>query len=90
MNLFRKKTSSEIFVREINDNYKVAVKAALKQSLGDEFMAGVLVKSAIATTYDRLKNNEDLLLASALTEAEYQEFMERVCVKMLDKYLKSE
>ena len=51
LDLFRKKTQSEIFRDEIERTYKNAVMTAIKQCGGNELIAGVLVKSAIASTF---------------------------------------
>lgn len=87
--LFRKKTQSEIFREEIEKTYKNAVMTAIKQCGGNELIAGVLVKSAIASTYDTLKRDKDLLLVSRLSDTEYEILMENICKKMLDTYLQS-
>lgn len=87
--LFRKKTQSELFRDEIEKTYKHAVMAAIKQCGGNELIAGVLVKSAIASTYDMLKRDRNLLSVSGLTNIEYEILMDNICKKMLDTYLKS-
>lgn len=89
LDLFRKKTQSEIFRDEIERTYKNAVMTAIKQCGGNELIAGVLVKSAIASTYGMLKRDKNLLSASGLTNIEYELLMENICKKMLDTYLKS-
>lgn len=89
LDLFRKKTKSEIFRDEIERAYKDAVMTAIKQSGGNELIAGVLVKYAITSTYDMLIQDKDLLLASGLINSEYKLLMGNICKKMLDTYLKS-
>lgn len=85
--LFRKKTHSDFFREEIEKTYRNAVATAIKQCGGNEFIAGVLIQSAIASTYDTLKRDKKLLLISGLTEMEYKMLMENICKEMLDKYL---
>lgn len=89
LDLFRKKTQSELFRDEIENTYKHAVMTAIKQCGGNELIAGVLVKSAIASTYDRLKRDKNLLSVSGLTNTEYEILMDNICKKMLNTYLES-
>lgn len=83
--LFRSKT----FEEKINDIYEEAVKVAIQKCGGEEFLAGILVHSAIASTYDTIRKDKSLLSLSGLTESEYETLMENICKKMLNKYLKS-
>jgi hypothetical protein len=87
--LFREKTLPEIFKEEVENVYENSVKTAMQQCGGDELIAGVLVYSAIASTYDILKRDKYLLLTSGLTELEYGKLMENICDEMLNKYLQS-
>lgn len=69
LNLFRKKTQSEIFRDEIKRVYKNAV-TAIKQCERNELITGVLAKFAIASTYDTLKRDRNLLSTSKRWETE--------------------
>jgi hypothetical protein len=80
---------NEIFRKSVEYAYESSVETALQQCGGDELIAGVLVYSAIASTYDTLKRDKKLLLLSGLTELEYEKLMQSVCDKMLGKYLQS-
>lgn len=46
-----------------------------------------MVKYAIASTYDILKKDEDLIKSSGLERFQYEELQEKVCRRMLSKYL---
>lgn len=85
LNLFRDKT----FEEKIIDIYEKAVKTAIKQCRGEELLAGILVHSAIASTFDTLRKDRNMLSTSGLTELKYERLMENICEKMLNKYLKS-
>ena len=85
LDLFRSKT----FEERVIDIYEKAVKTAILQCGGEELLAGVLVKSAIASTFDTLRKDRNMLSTSGLTEQEYEKLMENICKKMLNKYLKS-
>lgn len=80
----KEKSSTEIFVEQVESTFNRAVKTAIDQCGGNELIAGVLVHHAIASTYDSLRKNKDLLLLSGMSENEFQNFMERTCKKMLD------
>ncbi|MBC5641426.1 hypothetical protein H8S77_00795 [Parabacteroides sp. BX2] len=85
LDLFRSKT----FEEKISNVYEEAIRAAIQQCGGEEFLAGIFVHSSIASTYDTLRKDRDFLSASGLTEPEYEKLMENICKKMLNKYLKS-
>lgn len=80
-------TKSDIFEKEIETIYKDSVILAMKNSDENDLIAGVMVKYAIASTYDRLKKNEDLIKSSGLERSQYEELQEKVCRRMLSKYL---
>ncbi|WP_315085396.1 hypothetical protein [Bacteroides heparinolyticus] len=85
---FRKKSPAETLEKEVKTTYKRVVKNAIRQSNGNLLIAGVLVQSAITSTYESLKTNKDLLLQSELTEIEYNNMMERIFKEILSIYLK--
>ncbi len=84
---YSKRNPADILEEKVRETYKNTVERILRECRENEFLAGIMVQSAIASTYDALKQDKDLLLLSGLTELEYENMMERICKEILDIYL---
>ena len=87
INLSQGESSSNRLIKEIQEAYGKAIDEAIVNSGGNELIAGVMVYSAIANTYDLLKKDTRLFYASGLTSYEYEELMEKICKHMLKIFI---
>lgn len=73
--------------RRIGKQFDRAVKDAVEQSGGEPLIAGVLVYSAIAKTYDSLKHDGSFIRQCGLPEPEFMQLLENVLNKKGREYV---
>lgn len=86
---FGKKTSVESALREkIASGFDTSVRNAIKDlGSNDPFIGGLMVKAAIASLYQDLKNDDRIEALCSINGLDYQSILEDECNKALQRYL---
>lgn len=84
-----KKTSVESTLRKkIASSFDTSVRNAIKDSGGnDPLFGGLMVKVAIGSLYQALKNSNEMEALCSINGLDYQSILEDECNKALQKYL---
>lgn len=78
----------EMHVRKMfSDTFDDAVRDVADDAMKDPFLGGMMVQAAIGTTYDSLKNNDQLEGIGMMMGLDIQEILEDECQKAMKRFL---
>lgn len=86
MDLFRKQSREEALRSKIRQGFEDSVMDVIREGAADSPMGGLIVKTAIANFYQRMKSSElrDICLE---TRVNFQDILDEECQNALHKYL---